>query len=758
MSLLPLSGLSVAEYSSGMAGRLAGLLLADQGATVVICRESGEPAPLDAYLDRGKHIYASVDPAWSARADVVIRDGIDKSERAHGQIRLAITAVLPGETAYPFPDNVGDDILKAVSGFYTDLALTRKLLGDNVLYTPLPLCSAYAGVLGATAVGAALVDSIRCGAGRDIVISRLAAGISSVGALVLEVAGIPPHLETGSLISLPPEMAEQVDKAHADAAYFEWLKRQMNPLFACYPAADGRQVMLLSVIHHRYARRLLDELGIWADMEALGVVDLPIYDPANAEFADHNIAIAQNLRLPLRAKLAELIAAALTQKPAEEWERTLCEGNNPCAMVRDFDGWRASDHARQSGIVETVTGCDWPQLGRVVRLASAKPYPPLHIGTTDEISLPASQSAAAREAAKSTVPLAGIRVVDLANVIAGPACGRMLAELGAEVIKVDSSHPEHAPAVTVVWPAETSQGKRSILLDFRQEEGREILRRLIAKADLVVFNKLDPVMERLGLDQTGLSRINPDAIAVQLTAYKGERPSTRDIHPGYDPLLQAATGIMARFGSSDAPELHGLASCVDYLTGYIATFGAVVALVARERRPERGGDWVDTSLASAASFVQAAFQVTPAPVGTADCLRKVKDGWICVEPADAEVFGISELTVPEALAAAKSAGITAAPVRSIDELKARHRENPCADIAFKTDHGDLPAFNFRPTWFQFDGSPLPALAAAPAPGANAKEILLELGYGPEDIDKMTSAGAVGQVLWGGVSTAHKSAV
>jgi crotonobetainyl-CoA:carnitine CoA-transferase CaiB-like acyl-CoA transferase len=273
---------------------------------------------------------------------------------------------------------------------------------------------------------------------------------------------------------------------------------------------------------------------------------------------------------------------------------------------------------------------------------------------------------------------------------------------------------------------------------------------------LVVFNKLDPVMKRLGLDRAGLAEINPDAIAVQLSAYKGERPGSHDDYPGYDPLLQAVTGIMTRFGSSDAPELHGLASCVDYLTGYIAAFGAIVALFARERRPEGGGDWVDTSLASASSFIQASFQVTPAPVGTADCLREVKGGWICVEPADADIPGISELTVSEALVAANSRGFIAAPVQSIDELKARHRQNPCADVAFKTDHGDLPAFNLRPTWFQFDGQPLPDLTAAPAPGANAEEILLELGYSAADIDKMMSSEVVGHVLWGGSCAALKA--
>ena len=751
MSLLPLSGISVVEYSTGMAGRLAGMLLADQGATVLVCREGGQPAPLDAYLDRSKHLHDGNDPVSSEAADVVIRDGIDTGERVAEQIRLAITAVLPGETAYPFPDDVGDDILKAVSGFYTDLAITRRLVGDTVLYTPVPLCSIYAGVLGATAIVAALFDRIQCGVGRDIVVSRLAAGLASLGALALEITGIPAHLETRPLISLPPELDADVARARDDKAYFEWLKRQMNPLFACYPAADGRQVMFLSAIHRSYARRLLEQLGIWEDMQAAGLVDLPIYDPANAEFADRNIAVAQNLPLPIRGKLAELIATAVARKPAEEWERILCEANIPCVMVRDFDEWRASDHARRSRTVETVAGCDWLQLGRVVRLASAKPYPPLRIGTMGKAPSLALHVANAGGSLKPGAPLAGVRVVDLSNVIAGPACGRMLAELGADVIKVGSTHPDHVPLVTVVWPGEVSLGKRSILLNLHEQDGREILWRLVAQADLVVFNKLDPVMKRLGLDQAGLAQVNPHAIAVQLSAFKGERPSSHDNYPGYDPLLQAATGIMTRFGSSDAPELHGLASCVDYLTGYIAVFGAIVALVARKRRPERGGDWVDTSLACAASFIQSSFQVTPAPVGTADCVRKVKDGWVCVEPANASIPGMSELTVAEALAAAKSAGIIAAPVQSIAELKARHRENPCADVAFRTDHGDLPTFNFRPTWFQFDGAPLPERAAAPAPGANAKDILLELGYSAADIDHMMSVGTVGHVLWGGAS-------
>ena len=89
------------------------------------------------------------------------------------------------------------------------------------------------------------------------------------------------------------------------------------------------------------------------------------------------------------------------------------------------------------------------------------------------------------------------------------------------------------------------------------------------------------------------------------------RPGSRDDHPGYDPLLQAETGIMTRFGTRNMPLLHGIASCVDYLTGYLGAYAAIVALQARERRKDGHGDWAETSLASAASLIQFGFQYGP---------------------------------------------------------------------------------------------------------------------------------------------------
>lgn len=743
MPAAPLQGVLVHERSSGLTGRLTGLLLADQGASVVACRPAAPAEALDLYLDRGKRRLPGPERPSGGPAVVVIQDGAFGDERPHGQVRLAVTSVLPGEADYPFSDDVGDDMLKAVLGFYTDLAVTRRHLGDEVVYTPLPMCSVYAGVLGAIAVGASLAELYRRPAGRGIVMSRMAAGLSALGALLVEVGGLPEHLKPASIVGLPVELRSHVTQARSDPAHFEWLKRRASPFLACYKAADGRLVMFASLAHRKQARALLDELGAWEALQASGLVDVSPYDPANAAFAGRNVAVPHDLALELRMQAADLIEQAVGGRPSGEWERRLSRAGVPCVVVRDYDEWRGLEQTRQAGLTEQVPGCGWLQLGRSARVASAQPYPPLGLASDEQADQPPPAGSPA--APTGAGPLHGVRVLDLANVIAGPACGRVLAELGADVTKVDAVRTDLVPLITTLWPGELSQGKRSILLDLSRDEARSILHRLVAQSDVVVFNKLDPVLARLGLDRAGLARLNPKAIGVQVTAFKGERPAERDDDPGYDPNLQAATGIMSRFGSLDAPELHGLASCVDYLAGYLASFGAVVALAAQVRRGDGAGDWADSSLASAASLIQLPYQVKPPLVGDARCLRRMSDGWICVEPQDTPIP--EGLTVAEAMCAAWASGALAVEVQSLKELKARHRDRPGATVAFRAEDGSYPTLNVRPLWFHFDGAPLPPASAPTKPGSDAGTILAELGYGQADHEALVREGVVGLPFW-----------
>ncbi len=196
MSGLPYEDVRIIEKSATLTGRLIGLLFADQGAEVFVERAgAATPGEHDRYLDRGKIAVPPGGLADTSSADVVIVDGTAPSNRDGAQIVVCVTAAIPGDGAYGhLAADCSEDLLNALVGIFTDMAVFGRLLGRPVIYTPLPICSVYAGVHGAIAVGAALADRERCGVGREIVASRLAGGVSAIGALTLTSTDIPAHL------------------------------------------------------------------------------------------------------------------------------------------------------------------------------------------------------------------------------------------------------------------------------------------------------------------------------------------------------------------------------------------------------------------------------------------------------------------------------------------------------------------------------------------------------------------------------------
>ena len=161
--------------------------------------------------------------------------------------------------------------------------------------------------------------------------------------------------------------------------------------------------------------------------------------------------------------------------------------------------------AKDAGLVETVGGLEHPQLGRAIAVRSAQPYPPLTAGRKIEAIAKMAPSAPQGHGAPARKPLTGYVVFDLANVIAGPACGRLL---GATVLKMDTTRPNHQPLVTVVWGAEANQGKTSILADLRTTDGRQILTMLVGKAHIVAMKATDSGVRQLGLTAEQLQEIN----------------------------------------------------------------------------------------------------------------------------------------------------------------------------------------------------------------------------------------------------------
>ena len=255
------------------------------------------------------------------------------------------------------------------------------------------------------------------------------------------------------------------------------------------------------------------------------------------------------------------------------------------AVQRALDGWQAEKFetaAAEAGLV--VTACrsfaEWdahPQGRAIARL-------PLfsidQIGDAPAEPLPAAER-----------PLAGVKVLDLTRIIAGPVCGRTLAAHGADVLLITASHlPSMQPLVI-----DTGRGKLSASIDLRQASGREVLAALLRDADVFVQGYRPGAIAAFGFGPDDVARMRPGIVYVSLCAYGHEGPWAS--RRGFDSLVQTASGFNAAeaevFGASEPRPLP--AQVLDHATGYLMAFAAISALA---RRAQRGGSWhVRVSLA-----------------------------------------------------------------------------------------------------------------------------------------------------------------
>ena len=201
-------------------------------------------------------------------------------------------------------------------------------------------------------------------------------------------------------------------------------------------------------------------------------------------------------------------------------------------------------------------------------------------------------------------PLEGLTIIEMGNFIAGPYAGMLLADLGAEVIKIEEvsvGDPFRTWSQGLYSPAfcAFNRGKKSVTLDVRQERGREVLLRLTDQADALIENFRPGVMARLGADYETVSARNPGIVYCSLSGF-GQTGPYRD-RPSYDTVGQAMGGLLALLIDSDDPRPRGPA-LADSLTGLFGAFGVLSALMARERTGV--GQKVETSqLESVAAFV-----------------------------------------------------------------------------------------------------------------------------------------------------------
>jgi len=395
-------------------------------------------------------------------------------------------------------------------------------------------------------------------------------------------------------------------------------------------------------------------------------------------------------------------------------------------------------------------------------------------------------------------PLAGVRVIELSHILSAPTCGMMLADLGAEVIKVERpprGETTRYDTVAEDWIGDQTasfmtgnRNKRSLALDLKAPAGKAVLHRLLAGADVLIENYRPGVLERLGFGPAELKARYPRLVYGSVTGY-GLTGPWRD-RGGFDLVAQAMSGIMSITGEGpDRPPLKCGSPMTDIIAGLLCAIGVLAALNARNA----GGDGqrIDTSLLEAgvimtywqSALVFASGQ-TPRALGTAHPLYapyqafETADGWIALGTANEanwrrllDILGLQGLaedprfadaaarmknlaaldtilserfrgkTTENWMAVLESTGMPAGPVLTVNEMH-RHPQVLARDMVMEVAHGTLgpvPAIGCPIKFSNHDG---PSRRGAPRFGEHTREILETHGYEEAEIAALIDQGVV----------------
>ena len=201
-------------------------------------------------------------------------------------------------------------------------------------------------------------------------------------------------------------------------------------------------------------------------------------------------------------------------------------------------------------------------------------------------------------AASDAGPLSGLKVIEICSTIAGPACARLMADFGADVIKIEP--PEGDPVRQMgqhvddvsLYAASILRNKRSVVLDLKDKDDCAVARALIDRADVLIENNRPGVMERLGLGYDSLCTTNPGLVMVRISGFGQTGPYAP--RPGYGAICEALGGVRHMTGDPDRPPARVALATTDYLSSVYAAFGAMAAL--RERDRSGKGQVVDVAL------------------------------------------------------------------------------------------------------------------------------------------------------------------
>lgn len=764
-------GIRVLDFTQGIAGPLACMLLADFGAEVIKVappggdRMKGEPGYImwnrnkrRVVLDVHRYDDLRVTRELLATADVAVFDcapgELERSGLDAVTLRAANPALLhvwlpPFSPAGRWSQLPAEDSLISALGSVSHLQYSYE---ERPIHLVTPQVTYAHGMLAAGAMTAGLFERAKTGVGRSLVVSGLDA-VASV--------------ESGGTI-----------RAEGMFRLASRTSRGGVPNYRLYECSDGLWLFLGTLTPAFFLKAL----------DAMGLMELMAIEGVDGELT--------NLwRPPHNATAIAALDARFAEKPREEWLRILHDADVPRAPVGRREEWF---HSETVAANKMRLEFEHPKFGRVempgvpVKLSDTpgslrhlleetKPealpaHEPAHIGST------ASEATVAVRRA----PLEGVRVLDLGAFIAGTFANAILANLGADVIKVEGLDGDPFRTYGLGFVGH-NRGKRGLAIDLKSEKGREAFYDLVRVSDVVLDNYRLGVRERLGIDYETLRAINPRIVSCSVTGYGTSGPLAND--PGFDPLVQARSGMMGSQGGNDEPVFYQIA-VNDSATAMMAAFGALTALFARERTGL--GQNVETCLANQSVFCQSG-ELTwyegraAADPGARDCLGanalrrfyECADGWVAVacrrpeqfaqvaaalghtewagrmtaeralaEPVEGTLAGLiagalKEMPRAEAIDRLLTRGVPAVPALRSEEFfeDAWALENHYFEDFEHPQFGSLRGPRGYATW---DGVPGTFAYRSPLLGEHSSEVLRECGFDEARIAALVAAGVVVQ--------------
>ena len=391
-------------------------------------------------------------------------------------------------------------------------------------------------------------------------------------------------------------------------------------------------------------------------------------------------------------------------------------------------------------------------------------------------------------------PLNGVKVLELAQIMAGPTCGMLLADLGADVVKVeriprgDDTRDMNRPSVNGESAAfmAMNRNKRGMALNLKLPAARDALKRMVAQSDVITENYRKGTMEKLGLGYEALRGVNPALIYCSISGYGRTGPYADK--GGFDLIAQGMSGLMAITGEPGRPPVKSGSPICDINAGILGALGIVSAYVHRLKTGE--GQLVDTSLFEAGiqqTYWQAAIYfatgTAPGPSGSAHILSapyqafQAKDGWLTIGganqsnwerlvrvvgapqwlddprfrsnaermdhlPALAEAMNarLKEKTVGEWRGLLEAEGVPCGPINSIAQMAA-DPQTAARQMVVELEHPKAGKTRALGLPIKFSATPGRVARSAPTYGEHTREVLGEFGFSAAEIEALIASGA-----------------